>query len=95
MLLPESEMSEYTDQYSRFRLVIILFYAPHFSQSIACDSSERYPFISLHSFPGGKFLISFLTKYCIFLFCFILTTCLALRNYYDFKIRALLGDLNS
>jgi len=53
------------------------------------------PFHNLLGFPGEKFLIDFLTKYFIFLFCFILTTCLALPNYYDFKITALLGDLNS
>jgi len=50
MLLPESEMSEYIDKDSRFRLVIILFYAPQFSQSIACDSSERYIFMSFSVF---------------------------------------------
>jgi hypothetical protein len=49
----------------------------------------------LLGFPGGKFLIGFLTKYCIFLSCFMQTTCLALRDYYDFKITALLDDLNS
>jgi len=50
MLLPESEISEYIDQDSQFKLVTILFYAPQFSQSIACDSSERYPFISFSVF---------------------------------------------
>ena len=45
MLLPESGISEYINQDSRFRLVIILFHARQFSQNIACDSSECYPFI--------------------------------------------------
>ena len=49
-LLPVSEFSEYIDQKSQFKLVIILFYAPQFSQNVVCDSCECYPFISYSVF---------------------------------------------